>query len=118
MLRAVLRVSGADTAAEALGPESGRELPRTRASVASEGGETVFIPYGRELYPGESFFRTDKGFYNRAALSYAKHFFHDTVRVRVEFATHCDGTGFGTQQMLDVAVKFFKPVYNSKNHKK
>ena len=41
MLRAVLRVSGADTAAEALGPESGRELPRTRASVASEGGETV-----------------------------------------------------------------------------
>ena len=84
----------------------------------TEGGETVFIPYGRELYPGESFFRTDKGFYNRAALSYAKHFFHDTVRVRVEFATHCDGTGFGTQQMLDVAVKFFKPVYNSKNHKK
>ena len=41
MLRAVLRVSGADTAAEALGPESGRELPRTRASVSSEGGETV-----------------------------------------------------------------------------
>ena len=41
MLRAVLRVSGADTAAEALGPESGRELPRTRASVSSEGDVTI-----------------------------------------------------------------------------
>lgn len=83
----------------------------------TEGGETVYIPYGRALYPGESFFRTQRGFYNRASLSYAKHFFHDTVRVRAEFVTHCDGSGLGTQQLLDVAVKFLKPVYNSRNHK-
>lgn len=41
MLRAVLRVPGTDSAAESLGPESGRELPRTRTSVWSEGGDTV-----------------------------------------------------------------------------
>ncbi len=40
MFRAVVRIDG-PAAAEAMGPESGRELPRTRTSVASEGGATV-----------------------------------------------------------------------------
>lgn len=41
MLRATLRIQGSPSAAESLAPESGRELPRTRASVSSEGDWTV-----------------------------------------------------------------------------
>lgn len=41
MLRAVLRIGGAGPVAESIGPESGRELPRTRSSVSSEGSETI-----------------------------------------------------------------------------
>ena len=76
------------------------------------------LPYGRELYPAESFFRTDQKVYSRTALSYRRSFFDDTVSVRAEFATHHDGTALGTQQMLVVGVKLLKTVYNSKNHKK
>lgn len=46
MLRAVIRMDGAaaQAAAESIGPESGRELPRTRTEVsASEDGLTVRI---------------------------------------------------------------------------
>ena len=81
-------------------------------------GTTTHIPYGRELYPGESFFRTDQKVYSRTALSYRRSFFNDTVSVRAEFAAHHDGTALGTQQMLVVGVKLLKTVYNSKNHKK
>ena len=76
------------------------------------------LPYGRELYPAESFFRTDQKVYSRTALSYRRSFFDDTVSVRAEFAAHHDGTALGTQQMLVVGVKLLKTVYNSKNHKK
>lgn len=76
------------------------------------------LPYGRELYPAESFFRTDQKVYSRTALSYRRSFFNDTVSVRAEFAAHHDGTALGTQQMLVVGVKLLKTVYNSKNHKK
>lgn len=82
-----------------------------------EDGTQTFIPYGRELYPGESFFRTDKNIYNRASLSYAKWFFKNTLRVKAEFITHYDGTGLGSQQKLEVSVRLLKSVYNSKNHK-
>ncbi|WP_295938792.1 hypothetical protein [uncultured Alistipes sp.] len=83
-----------------------------------EDGTMVHIPYGRELYPNESFFRTDKNFYNRAALSYSRWFFKETLCVKAAFITHHDGDAFTTQQQLQVIVKFFKTVYNSKNHKK
>lgn len=76
------------------------------------------IPYGRELYPGESFFRTTEHVYSRTALSYRRSFFNDTVSVRAEFAGHYDGTALGTQQLLVVGVKLLKTVYNSQNHKK
>ncbi len=76
------------------------------------------IPYGRELYPAESFFRTTEHIYNRTALSYRRSFFDDTLHVRAEFVFHHDGTALGTQQMLVVGVNLLKPVYNSKNHKK
>jgi len=44
------------------------------------------LPYGRELYPAESFFRTDQKVYSRTALSYRRSFFDDTVSVRAECA--------------------------------
>ncbi len=87
-------------------------------TISNEDGTTTYVPYGRELYPGESFFRTDQHIYNRAALSYSRWFFRDTVRVKAEFATHYDGTGLGSQQKLEVTVRFLKTAYNSKNHKK
>lgn len=76
------------------------------------------LTYGRELYPGESFFRTTEHIYSRTSLSYRRSFFHDTVWVRAEFAAHLDGTALGTQQFLEVGVRLLKPVYNSKNHRK
>lgn len=76
------------------------------------------ISYGRELYPGESFFRTTENVYSRTSLSYRRSFFADTLTVGAEFVAHHDGTALGTQQMLTVGVKLLKPVYNSKNHKK
>ncbi len=76
------------------------------------------LTYGRELYPGESFFRTTEHIYSRTSLSYRRSFFHDTVWVRAEFAAHHDGTALGTQQFLEVGVRLLKPVYNSKNHRK
>ncbi len=87
-------------------------------TVETEAGKTVYIPYGLELYPGDPFFRTEKNYYNRAALAYAKSFFHDTLHIKAEFITHYDGKGLGTQQRLEIGVKLLKTVYNSKNHKK
>lgn len=76
------------------------------------------IVYGRELYPGESFFRTTEKVYSRTSLSYRRSFFEQTLSVRAEFVAHHDGTALGTQQMLEVGVRLLKPVYNSKNHRK
>ena len=75
------------------------------------------LTYGRELYPGESFFRTTEHLYSRTSLSYRRNFFHDTVWVGVEFAAHHDGTALGTQQFLEVGVRLLKPVYDSRKHK-
>ncbi len=76
------------------------------------------LTYGRELYPGESFFRTTEKVYSRTSLSFRRTFFHDTLSVGAEFVAHHDGTALGTQQLLEVGVKLLKPVYNSKNHRK
>lgn len=76
------------------------------------------IAYGRELYPGESFFRTTEKVYSRTSLSFRRTFFHDTLTVGAEFVAHHDGTALGTQQFLEVGVKLLKPVYNSRNHRK
>lgn len=78
----------------------------------------TYIPYGRELYPGESFFRTTEGLYSRTSLAYRRSFFDDTLTVGAEFIAHHDGTALGTQQMLTVSVKLLKTLYDSKKHKK
>ncbi len=74
-----------------------------------------YVEYGRELYPNESFFRTDKGVYNRAALAYNRTMMSDKLNLRAEVATHYDGYGFGTQYILRVGVNLFTDLYNKKN---
>lgn len=76
------------------------------------------VPYGHDVYPGVNWFYSAKHFYNRASIGYDKWFFNKTLGVRAAFITHYDGHTFGTQQVAQVTVRFFKTVYNSKNHKK
>jgi len=76
------------------------------------------LTYGRELYPGERFFRTAEKIYSRTALSYRRSFFNETLFVRAEFIAHHDGRALGTQQMLEVGVRLLKPVYDSRKHKR
>ncbi len=72
------------------------------------------VTYGRELYPNESFFRTDKGIYNRAALAYNRSVSKDRVHFKAEVATHYDGYGLGTQYILGVRVNLAPLKFNLK----
>ncbi|MFR9603294.1 MAG: hypothetical protein SNG02_05425 [Rikenellaceae bacterium] len=64
----------------------------------------TYMEYGRELYPNESFFRTDKGIYNRAALAYNRSFGDDKLRLKAEVVSHYDGYGLGTQYLLTLNI--------------
>lgn len=76
------------------------------------------LSYGHDLYPGVGYFYTAKNIYSCTTLSYCKWFFKETLGIKGAFLGHYDGRGFGTQQILQVSVRFLKTVYNSKNHKK
>ena len=67
--------------------------PETGATYAAEG-----------LYAGESFYATTKHVYNRTWLGYDRRFFHDTLHVEAGMAFHYDGTGMGTQQVVQLSV--------------
>ncbi len=75
-----------------------------------------YMEYGRELYPNESFFRTDKGIYNRAALAYNRSVSKGRVKLKAEVATHYDGYGFGSQYLLHVKVNL-APIKIKVNNK-
>ncbi len=85
------------------------------------GGHTLddgtYMEYGDQLYTGDIFFRSAKGFYNRAALCYNRSFFDDQLDLRVHFVTHCDGGGLGTEQMIELKLKIGGTLYNSEKHK-
>ncbi len=74
--------------------------------------------YGRDLYPNESFFRTESGIYNRAAFTYDRTMMSDKLNLRAEVVTHYDGYGFGTQYILRVKVDLFTSIYNRANKSK
>ncbi len=76
----------------------------------------TYIEYGRDLYPSESFFRTDRGIYNRAAVAYERTFMKDILKLRAEVATHYDGYGLGTQYILRVGVNLFTTLYQCKTN--
>ncbi len=70
--------------------------------------------YGMELYRNESFFRTERGFYNRTAVGYNKSISNDSVQLRVAAIVHYDGYGVGTQYILEARVRLFQDLYNRK----
>lgn len=67
--------------------------PETGATYAAEG-----------LYAGESFYATTKHIYNRTWIGYDRRFFGDTLHVEAGMAFHYDGTGMGTQQVVQLSV--------------
>ena len=67
--------------------------PETGATYAAEG-----------LYAGESFYATTKHIYNRTWIGYDRRFFGDTLHVEAGMVFHYDGTGMGTQQVVQLSV--------------
>ena len=67
--------------------------PETGATYAAEG-----------LYAGESFYATTEHIYNRTWVGYDRRFFHDTLHVEAGMVFHYDGTGMGTQQVVQLSV--------------
>lgn len=63
------------------------------------------VEYGSLLYTGDPFFRSEGGFYDRVAVGYNRRFFDDKVSVGAQFVTHIDGSGVGTEQIVNVGVK-------------
>lgn len=64
--------------------------------------------YGDDLYACSTFYGTHDGFYNRTDLSWAGSFFDGSLDVRAGLLFHCDGTGFGMQQVLQLTVRLQK----------
>ncbi len=61
--------------------------------------------YGLDgLYAGESFYATTEHIYNRTWVGYDRKFFHDTLHVEAGMVFHYDGTGMGTQQVVQLSV--------------
>lgn len=72
--------------------------------------------YGQEgLYAGERFYSTDKGIYNRTWVGYDRKFFKGTLGVQAGMVFHYDGTGMGTQQVVQLSVDLEK-VFRGKNN--
>lgn len=76
------------------------------------------LTYGQEgLYAGEPFYATTKGIYNRTWAGYDRTFFDGTVHVEAGMVFHYDGTGLGTQQVVQLSLDIQK-VFESKHKKK
>lgn len=72
--------------------------------------------YGDELYSNQLFFGTRDHIYNCTQISYARRFFDDTLGVKAGMFFHYNGVGMGTQQMLEVNVKFQKIFSKKEKH--
>lgn len=83
-------------------------MPLYDGHVAEDG---TVIEYGSLLYTGDPFFRTDGGFYNRAALSYKRSFLDDKISLNVAFITHATSGGVGTEQQLRLSINLGDSLY-------
>lgn len=84
----------------------GRNLQPLRNAVADP--ETG-LTYGTDgLYAGDSFYATTDRIYNRTWLGYENRFFNDTLAVQAGMVFHYDGTGMGTQQVVQLSVNLEK----------
>ncbi len=80
----------------------GDNLQPLRNHIAIPGTD---ITYGDDgLYAGESFYSTTEGFYNRTWIGYERDFFDETISLNAGMAFHCDGSGLGTQQIVQLSV--------------
>ena len=80
----------------------GQNLQPLRGYIANAETGATYAAEG--LYAGESFYATTKHVYNRTWLGYDRRFFHDTLHVEAGMAFHYDGTGMGTQQVVQLSV--------------
>lgn len=80
----------------------GKNLQPLRNYVADP---ATGLTYGLDgLYAGESFYATTEHIYNRTWVGYDRRFFHDTLHVEAGMVFHYDGTGMGTQQVVQLSV--------------
>lgn len=78
------------------------------------------LTYGTDgLYAGESFYATTEHIYNRTWLGYENRFFNDTIAVEAGMVFHYDGTGMGTQQIVQLSVNLEKlfAIGSKRGHK-
>ena len=80
----------------------GQNLQPLRGYIANAETGATYAAEG--LYAGESFYATTKHIYNRTWIGYDRRFFHDTLHVEAGMVFHYDGTGMGTQQVVQLSV--------------
>ncbi len=67
------------------------------------------LTYGTDgLYAGDSFYATTEHIYNRTWLGYDNSFFNGTLNIAAGMVFHYDGTGMGTQQVVQLSVNLEK----------
>lgn len=92
----------------------GKNLQPLRNEIANP---ATGITYGADgLYAGEAFYATTKNIYNRTWVGYDRTFFDDTLRVEAGMVFHYDGTGLGTQQVVQLSVRFGQTLYDPQKH--
>ena len=95
----------------------GENLQPLRNAVANP---ATGLTYGQDgLYAGEPFYATTEHIYNRTWVGYDRAFFDRTVHVEAGMVFHYDGTGLGTQQVVQLSVdiqKAFGPKHKKKHH--
>ncbi len=69
------------------------------------------------LYAGERFYSTTEHIYNRTWLGYNRSFFNNTLTVDAGMIFKYDGTGTGTQQVVQLSVKLDKLFRVGKKNK-
>lgn len=80
----------------------GQNLQPLRGYIANAETGATYAAEG--LYAGESFYATTKHVYNRTWIGYDRRFFGDTLHVEAGMVFHYDGTGMGTQQVVQLSV--------------
>ena len=80
----------------------GQNLQPLRGYIANAETGATYAAEG--LYAGESFYATTKHIYNRTWIGYDRRFFGDTLHVEAGMVFHYDGTGMGTQQVVQLSV--------------
>ncbi len=84
----------------------GGNLQPLRHAVADP---EIGLTYGTDgLYAGDSFYATTEHIYNRTWLGYDNSFFNGTLTIAAGMVFHYDGTGMGTQQVVQLSVNLEK----------